>query len=197
MLTFGLSSRPTPGHDHGLLQQQELRLGLHAELLGHRQELPHQPAERDLLERQAEDRLTDRAHRLDEGHPVGVVGQKAGGEEDVRHLDVVALQKAHEDVGHVPAVGHLDPAHDAEIEATMVPSRSIRILPGCMSPWKKPSLKTWLKKAPAAFSMIRSGSCPAAISAARSAMPWPTIRSKVTTRRPVRRQSTAGTRKPS
>ena len=46
---------------HGLLQQQQLRLRLHLELLGHLEQLREQAAERDLGQRPAENRLADGA----------------------------------------------------------------------------------------------------------------------------------------
>ncbi len=79
--------------------------------------------------------------------------------------------------------------------ATMTPSSATKRLPGCRSAWKKPSRNTCLKKARAAFSRIARGSRPAATSAARSSMGMPATRSRVSTSRLVRRQSTAGTRK--
>ena len=54
------------GHHHGLLQQQQLRLRLHLELLGDLEQLRQQPAERDLVQRPAQDRLADGAARLGE-----------------------------------------------------------------------------------------------------------------------------------
>ena len=53
---------------------------------------------------------------MDEGHAVGLGRQEAGTEEDIGHTGIVALQEAHQDLGHVAAVGDVDPAHDAEIE---------------------------------------------------------------------------------
>ncbi len=75
----------------------------------------------------------------------------------------------------------------------MRPSSWTKRLPGCRSPWKKPSRKTCLKIASAATVSTRSGSWPAAMIAARSSIGIPAMRSRVRTRRPVRDQSTAGT----
>ena len=41
--------------------------------------------------------------------------------------------------------------------ATMRPSASISMLPGCMSAWKKPSRNTWLKKTPGGLRQDRVG----------------------------------------
>src|SRR5579875_3329791 len=79
---------------------------------------------------------------------------------------------------------------------TRAPSAATNMFPGWRSPWKKPSRKTWLKKALAALARRSSMRWPAASSAARSSMRMPLIRSRVNTVRPVRRQSTRGTRKP-
>ncbi len=79
---------------------------------------------------------------------------------------------------------------------TRSPLASMKMLPGCMSAWKKPSRNTCLKKLSAARARIWSGSKPAAISAARSSEAIPLTRSSVSTRRAVRCQSTRGTRKP-
>ena len=79
--------------------------------------------------------------------------------------------------------------------ATIRPSASTKALPGCWSAWKKPSRNTWLKNTAAALPRISVGSWPASIRRSRwsTGMPW--IRSRVSTRRPVRSQSTAGVRK--
>ena len=45
--------------DHGFLQQQELRLRFHVELLGDLEELREQAGDRDLLQRSAEDGFAD------------------------------------------------------------------------------------------------------------------------------------------
>ena len=56
---------------------------------------------------------------------------------------------------------------------TRSPWASMKMLPGCMSPWKKPSRNTCLKKISAARARIRSGSNPAASRAARSSEAMP------------------------
>ena len=63
-------------HGHRLLQQDQLRLLLHLELLGHRQQLSQQPADRDLVQRQVEDRLADGPAGLLERRLVLVGGTK-------------------------------------------------------------------------------------------------------------------------
>ena len=80
---------------------------------------------------------------------------------------------------------------------TRSPLASMKMLPGCMSAWKKPSRNTCLKNISAALARITSGSKPAAIRASRSSEAMPLTRSRVRTRRAVRSQSTRGTRKPS
>ena len=79
--------------------------------------------------------------------------------------------------------------------AMIAPSSATNKLPGCRSAWKNPSRNACRKKMRAMVATIRAGSCPAAMSAARSSMRMPETRSAVSTRRPVRGQSMRGTRK--
>ena len=73
------------------------------------------------------------------------------------------------------------------------PSAATKMFPGCGSPWKKPSRKTWLNVARAARATMSAGSWPAAARASASPSAAPSTRSVVSTRRAVRRQSTFGT----
>ena len=66
-----------------------------------------------------------------------------------------------------------------------------------MSAWKKPSRMAWRRNVCISFAPSALTSCPAAASAAWSAIGMPSIHSSVSTRRALRVQSTSGTRKPS
>ena len=80
--------------------------------------------------------------------------------------------------------------------ATMVPSASTNRFPGCMSAWKKPSRSVWRRKDCTRLAAIASRSWPAARKRLDIDILMPSIHSMVSTSRPVRSQSTAGTRKP-
>jgi len=67
-----------------------------------------------------------------------------------RHTFVVALEESQEILRQIVLVTVGQRADDAEIErnvlAVMLPSVATKMLPGCMSAWKKPSRKTCVKK---------------------------------------------------
>ena len=91
-------------------------LHLHPEAFGDLEELAHQPRQRDLVERQAEDRLGDRARGL--GEPVD---RLIGRHEPRRDMDlgdpvVVADEERIEHVREVAPRRPVDPPHDAEID---------------------------------------------------------------------------------
>ena len=104
------------GHGHGLLQEHQLRLLLHRELLGHHQELAQKLAQRDLGQRQAQDRLADRPAGLLERLQVLVGRHVAGAEEHLGDAHIVAAEEAHQDLGQMAPGLEVEPAHDAEIE---------------------------------------------------------------------------------
>ena len=103
-------------HDHRALEQDQLGAGLHAEALGHLEEMREQPRHRDPRRVLAEDRLADRAQRLGEGLDVAVARHVAGLEMHLGDAVVVAAQEADQDLGVDPAGIGVDPAHDAEVE---------------------------------------------------------------------------------
>ena len=104
------------GHQHGLLQQQQLRLHRHLELLGDAQQLRQQAGDRDLVAGLAEDRLADRAAGLGE-HLERLVGRHvAGAELHLGHGAVVAAQEGDQQLGEIAARVLVDAAHDAEID---------------------------------------------------------------------------------
>lgn len=58
------------------------------------------------------------------------------------------------DLGQIQLALVIDAAHDAKSTGAKRPSRSTNKLPGCISAWKKPSRKTWLKNAAAALRVM-------------------------------------------
>ena len=104
------------GHQHGLLQQQELRLHRHLELLGDAQQVRQQAGDRDLMAGLAEDRLADRAAGLGE-HLARLVGRHvARAELHLGHGAIVAAQEGDQQLGEIAARVLVDAAHDAEID---------------------------------------------------------------------------------
>ena len=80
--------------------------------------------------------------------------------------------------------------------ATMVPSASTNRLPGCMSAWKKPSRSVWRRNDWTSVAAIALRSWPAARKARDVGQLDAVDPVHGETSRPVRSQSTAGTRKP-
>ena len=76
------------------------------------------------------------------------------------------------------------------------PSGRANRLPWWRSAWKKPSTTAWRRKARTRIAASAFRSWPASISASRSVSLMPSIHSRVITRRAVRLQSIAGTKKP-
>ena len=132
---------------HRLLQQQKLRLRLHLELLGHLEQLRQQLGDRDLVQRQVEDRLADRAaglgERVDRAPPRHIAGLEM-------HLGDAAGNRRSETRSACPR-GNSGSARSSrpmmpKSTTASAPSASTNTFPGCRSAWKKPSRKTWLKK---------------------------------------------------
>ena len=103
-------------HHHGLLQQHQLRLGLHVEAARGLEQLPQQPRHRDVAGASAEDRLADGAQGLGEGldrmlrrHESEIVMQ-------LRHAAIIAREEARQRFRHEAAHAGIEPAHDAEID---------------------------------------------------------------------------------
>ena len=111
------------GHHHGLLQQQQLRLGLHREGLADLEQLAEQAADRDLGQRPAADRLGDRAAGLHERRLVLVGRHVARGEMDVGDPLVVGGQEAQQHLAEVAPGRPVEPAHDAEIDRHQIALR--------------------------------------------------------------------------
>jgi len=66
----------------------------------------------------------------------------------LRHALVVALEEGEEVLRQVVLVDVGERAHDAEIDRDVLAARGpvsveTKMLPGCMSAWKKPSRNTW------------------------------------------------------
>ena len=135
-----------------LLQQHELRLDLHVEAT-RRLEQPHQHlAELDLLaaagrrsaRRPRGSRLRTRPSACSRRHPAATRGA-------LRDALVVATEEREEILREVALVPLGQRAHDAEIERDVLAvvdgaSTPTKMLPGCMSAWKKPSRNTCVKK---------------------------------------------------
>ena len=110
-------------HHHDLLQQQQLRLGRHSEILGRAKQLPQQPPQRDFAGRQAANRLADGPQRLRERPPRTFAGHEAHREMRLRDPRVVAFEKPREHVGEKAPRRPVETAHDAEIHQ---PQRTVR-----------------------------------------------------------------------
>ena len=101
---------------HGLLQQQQLRLHAHVEATCDLEQ-PHQHRrERDLLERLVEDRFADRAHGRFQFVDARVYGHPARVDVQPRDPVVVALEEREEVLGEVVLVARVERAHDAEVD---------------------------------------------------------------------------------
>ena len=97
---FGVEPPADPlDQHHGLLQQQQLRLRLHLELLGHMKQLRQEAGDRDLVQRPAEDRLADRAAGLGESVDRAPPRHITGVEMHLGDPPVIAGQKAEQHVG--------------------------------------------------------------------------------------------------
>ena len=102
-------------HHHGLLQQHQLRLRFHVEAARGFEQLAQQPRDGDITGGAAEDRLADgtqglgkRLDRVLRRHESEFVVQ-------LRHLAIIALQKARQRAGHEAAHAGVQPPHNAEI----------------------------------------------------------------------------------
>ena len=114
---FGIETTTDPlDDDHGFLQQQELRLGFHVELLGDLKELREQAGDRDLLQRSAEDGFADRPACLCEGVERPACRHVPRREMDFRHPAVISGEKTDQHVREVEAGVAIEPPHDAEID---------------------------------------------------------------------------------
>src|SRR5262249_55162405 len=127
---------------------QELRLGLHVELLGHLKQLGKQSCNRDFLERPAKDWLPDRAAGLGKG--VDGPGRRdiAGSEVDFSHSPVIANQKADQHIGEIPPGGAVEPPHDAEIDDYDRPRGIDKHIPGMQIGVKKTVAEYLVEKGP-------------------------------------------------
>ena len=104
------------GEQHGLLQQQEFRLGLHVETLGDLKQLRQQPGDGDLTGGAIENRLADRPERLVKHHAVCTGRDVIRLEMHIRDALVVAGDKAEQHVRQEITRAPVDPSHDPEID---------------------------------------------------------------------------------
>ena len=132
------------GHQHGLLQQQELRLHRHLELLGDPEQLREQAARtrsrgwacRRSARRSSgrpgrRSRATGRAARSRPGNgPRPPRDSRGAGRRPACRRDSSACRRSSRPM--MP-----------KSTGTMRPSRSTKMLPPCRSAWKKPSRNTW------------------------------------------------------
>ena len=141
------------GHRHGLLQQHAAAAAVSiSNWIGHGEQLAEQAAERDLVQRQAQDRLADGAAGLLERRPgPGRPARTRRGSTRRRPAGSRRSRKPTSISARWRAGRQVEPAHDAEIERHDVAvGRRSACCPGCMSAWKKPSRNTWLKNTTAA-----------------------------------------------
>jgi len=108
-------------HHHGLLQQDQLRLGLHVETARGLEQLRQKPGDRNVARALAEDRLADGAQRLGKG-----LARMTGGHEgelvmQVGDAPVIARQKSRQRARHEAAHARIQPPHDAEIHRRQPP----------------------------------------------------------------------------
>ncbi len=103
-------------HHHRLLQQQQVRLGRHVEIAGDREQALEHPPDRDVLDRQAADRLADGAQRGRELVDIVMRRHILRLEMDFGDAAVIAGDQAVEDFGQPDPRPAVDPAHDPEID---------------------------------------------------------------------------------
>jgi hypothetical protein len=138
-------------------------------------------AEGDVLQRLVEDRLAASCgspipsrRRACRRHPAGF---------DVQHRDapVVAVEHGQEVLGEVVLVARVERADDAEVDRGVARARGVvgstKMLPGCMSAWKKLWRNTCVKKIFTPFSASSGCWCPPARSFAMSLICTPWMRS--------------------
>ena len=103
-------------HHHGLLQQQQVRLGLHVEIAGDGEQPVEHLADRKLAHRLAAHRLAHRAQGRGEFVDRVMRGHILRLEMDFGDAAVVAGGQAIEDFGQPLPRAAVDPAHDAEVD---------------------------------------------------------------------------------
>jgi hypothetical protein len=99
-----------------LLQKQQVGLGRHVEIAGDREQALEHPADRDVLDRKAADRLARGAKRGGELLHAVVRGHILRLEVDFGDSPVVAGDQAVEDFGEPDPGAPVDPAHDPEVD---------------------------------------------------------------------------------
>ena len=104
------------GHQHGLLQQQQLGLGFHIETFRGYEQLGEQAGDGNLARRAIKNRLADGPNGLLEHLTVGIGRDVAGVEVNIGHPCVIAGDEAEQHIGQKIAGGAVEPAHDAEID---------------------------------------------------------------------------------
>ena len=170
-----------------------MRLGRHVEIAGDREQAFEHPADRDLLDRQAADRLAGGAQSGRELVDVVMRRDILRLEMDFGDAAVIAGDQPVEDLGEPDARAAVDPAHDPEIDRAD-PSVGKREQIAVVQVGVEEAVDHRLAQEGAnqdAASALQS--CPAAISASRSLSLIPSSHSSVSTRRAVRRQSISGT----
>src|SRR5689334_2565173 len=103
-------------HDHGLLQQHQLRLKLHVETPRGFKQLLKQAAHRNFLCRETEDRFTDGTERLGECLDVVLFRYEPVVEMDLRNAEIIAREKTCQRFRHEAPHAGIEPAHNAEID---------------------------------------------------------------------------------
>ena len=102
-----------------------------------------------------------------------------------RDAPIVAAEEREKILGEIVLVALVERADDAEIDGDVLRPRgsvtSTKMLPGCMSAWKKLWRNTCVKKISTPFSASRLMSVPAARSASMSSTWMPKMRSIVST----------------
>ena len=117
------------------------------------------------LQRLVEDRLADRAHRGFELVDARAGRHPAGLDVQLGDAAVVAIEEREEILGEIVLVARVERADDAEVDRRVarvlrIARRRTKMLPGCMSAWKKLCRNTCVKKISTPFSASRWMSVP-------------------------------------
>ena len=106
--------------DHGLLQKQQLWLGLHVELRSDLEQLRQQTRHRNLVRGPIHDRFANGADSLREDCRIMLAWHVAGLEMDLAHPQIVAGDEAIEDLGQEHAFLRPEPPDDTEVDGNQV-----------------------------------------------------------------------------
>ncbi len=188
--------RDTPSTTTMVLQHQQLWPGFHIEKLGHFEKQRQQLGHRNGFGGLAVDRLANGADSLRETRHIMRVRHIARLEMHFGDAHIVARNEAIENFGQKTPLLLVETSGNAKIDRDDQPLRIDKQIARMHIRMEKPSRSVCRRKDWISVSASFLRSKPAASSAEISDILMPSIHSSVSTSRPVRSQSTFGTRKP-